>query len=348
MAAMSAPTAVLPRNDFLRTPVLATARPDGFKEWHHYLVQGPDWGFLINFSVASETVGRRSPRLVPRVIVIAHDRHWRGVVEQFDEAELNVSADMCTLTMGRNRMLIAPDGYQVTIDLPDRDISGELRLFPVGSPSIARVNNQQVGDGRISWLFVPRLQADGWLRVGDRHYQADRSPAYHDHNWGHFRWGDDFGWEWGSILPTDHADPWSLVFTRKTDRHRLRCLSQAVYLWHHDELVAMFRDGAVQMRSIGLLGRRPDCTLPPPMRLVLGGESSDVPASIEITASSTAGSLRAVFEPEAHARLAQPSELALDRVVVLSEISGTALISGSIHDHRVDATGAGLVEVLHG
>ena len=25
--------------------------------------------------------------------------------------------------------------------------------------------------------------------------------GYHDHNWGRFRWGDDFGWIWGSVLP---------------------------------------------------------------------------------------------------------------------------------------------------
>ncbi|MGH4009208.1 MAG: hypothetical protein ACRDTH_13815 [Pseudonocardiaceae bacterium] len=345
---MSAPNSVLPRNDFLRIPVLATARPDGFKEWHHHLLQGPGWRLLINFSVTNETLGGRSPRLVPRVIVIAHDRRWTGVAEQFDETDLDISADVCTVAIGSNRMLIAPDGYQVLIDLPDRGITGALKLTPVGPPSITRVNNQPVGAGQISWLFVPRLRADGWFRLGDRHYHAERCPAYHDHNWGHFHWGDDFSWEWGSMLPTRRDDPWSLVFTRKTDRRRLRCLSQALYLWHHDELAAMFRDAAVRMRSVGLLGRRPDCTLPPVMRLVLGGESSDVPGSIEITASSSAGSVQAMFRPESYVRLAQPSELALDRAVVLSEISGAAQISGSVHGCPIEATGAGVFELLHG
>ena len=57
-----------------------------------------------------------------------------------------------------------------------------------------------------------------------------------------------------------------------TDRRRLRCLSQALYVWHHDEPAAIFRHAAVQTRSHGLLGRAADCTLPPPMRLLLDGE----------------------------------------------------------------------------
>ena len=340
--------AVFPRNDFLRVPVLACARPDGFKEWHHYLLQSPDLRLLINFSVTGTSGSGAASRLLPRVIVIAHDKRWSGAVEQFAEQDLDISPDMCGMAIGANRMLVTLDGYQVAVDLPDRDIACELRFTVTGAPSITRVNNQPVGAGRISWLFVPRLRADGWVALSGRRQLVERCPAYHDHNWGHFQWGDDFGWEWGSILPTAGDDPWSLVFTRKTDRRRLRCLSQALYLWHHDELAAMFRDGTIQMRAVGRLGSRPDCTLPPVMRLLAGGESSDVPASIEITAASSAGSLRAVFRPGSYARLVQPSELVLDRAVVLSEVGGTAQIDGSVNGRAFDATGTGVYEMLHG
>ena len=47
-------SAVLARSDFIRTPVLATARPDGFKEWYHFVVHRPDSRILINFSLNSE------------------------------------------------------------------------------------------------------------------------------------------------------------------------------------------------------------------------------------------------------------------------------------------------------
>jgi hypothetical protein len=83
------------------------------------------------------------------------------------------------------------------------------------------------------------------------------------------------------------------------------------------------------------------------MRLLAGGASSDVPASIEITAASSVGSVRAVFRPTSHVRLVQPSELAPDRAVVLSEIGGTAEVDGSVDGRPFDATGTGVFELLH-
>ena len=121
----------------------------------------------------------------------------------------------------------------------------------------------------MSWLFVPRLRADGWLRIGGQEHRFEDDLAYHDHNWGRFWWGDDFGWTWGTILPREPDDPWSMVFLQMTDRRRLRFLSQALYVWHHDEPAAIFRHAAVQthVRSAsrprsGLHPAAPDATAP--------------------------------------------------------------------------------------
>jgi hypothetical protein len=339
-------SAVLARSDFVRAPVLATARPEGFKEWYHFVVHGQGCRLLINFSLTNESSHAGPLRLAPRVIVIAHDRRWTGVIERFDESELDVSANLGGLTIGGNQMILRPDGYQVTIDLPTHDIRGELRFTPVSRPFV--VNNQPVGDGRMCWLFVPRLRADGWLRIGGEERRLESEVAYHDHNWGRFWWGDDFGWTWGTILPQRPEDPWSLVFLRMTDRRRLRCLSQALYVWHHDEPAAIFRHAAVDTRSSGLLGRAADCTLPPPMRLLLDGEVPDVPERIEITATRAGDAVHAEFRPQSYARLAQPSELSLDRSVVLCETSGTAHVNGAINGENIDFRGTGVFEFLYG
>ena len=87
-------SAVLAGSDFLRAPVLATAQPEGFKEWHHFVVHGAGRRLLINFSLTNETSRAGQPRLAPRVIVIAHDEQWTGAIERFDESELDVSADL--------------------------------------------------------------------------------------------------------------------------------------------------------------------------------------------------------------------------------------------------------------
>lgn len=339
-------TAALAASDFLRAPVLATARPAGFKEWHHFVVHGRGLRLLINFSLTNEVSGVGPARLAPRVIVIAHDDKWTGAIERFDGRALDVSADLGGLRIGDNRMTILPNGYRVAINLPGNDIRGEMHFTSASRPFV--VNNQPLGDGRMSWLFVPRLRAQGWLRLGGREHRIENDLAYHDHNWGRFWWGDDFGWTWGTLLPKASDDPWSMVFLQMTDRDRLRCLSQALYVWHYDQPAAIFRHAAVQPRSHGMLGRAADCTLPPPMRLLLDGEVPDVPARIDITATRADDTVRAEFQSKSYARLAQPSEVRLDRSTVLCETSGTARASGTINGEDVDFVGTGVFEFLYG
>ncbi|ORA25482.1 hypothetical protein [Mycobacterium aquaticum] len=334
----------LAASDFLRAPVLAAAEPAGFKEWHHFVVHGRTGRFLINFSLAcEETPGGRS-RMVPRVIVIAHDRQWTGAVERFAETALDISADLGACAMGANRMTVRPDGYEVLIDLPG--VRGEVRLTPVSRPFA--VNNQPVGQGRMSWLFVPRLRADGWLRIADREHRLESDLAYHDHNWGRFRWGDDFGWTWGTILPAEPGGLWSAVLLQMTDRRRLRFLSQALYVWRRDEPAVIFRHAEVRIRTSGRLDRAPDCTLPPPMRLLIDGDVPGVPEHVAVSATRAGDTVHAEFRPESYARLAQPSEVSLDRSTVLCEASGTARMTGSINGEAVDFTGTGVFEFLHG
>jgi hypothetical protein len=339
-------SAVLTTSDFLRTPVLATAHPVGFKEWHHFVVHTPDYRVLINFSLTTESAPDGGVRLVPRVIVIVHGQRWTGGIDRFAPSDVDISADLGGLTIGANRLDIRPDGYRVVIDLPGHGICGTLELVSVSRPFV--VNNQQVGEGRMSWLFVPRLRADGWLRVDERQMSFAGAAAYHDHNWGRFWWGCDFGWTWGTIVPTAAENPWSLVYLQMTDRRRLHCLSSALYVWHRDEPAAIFRHAAVKTRAVGLLDRPADCTLPAAMRLLLGGEVPGVPERLEITAARACDSVQVEFRSASYARLAYPSETRLDRTAVLCETTGTVRVSGSVGGRDVGFTGAGVFEFLHG
>lgn len=339
-------SAVLAGSDFLRAPVVGAARPEGFKEWHHFVVHGRGFRLLVNFSLNNEVFGAGKVRIAPRVIVIVHDQEWNGAIERFDSSALDVSADLGELRIGGNRMTVLPDGYLVAIDLPEKGIRGELQFTSASRPFV--VNNQPVGDGRMCWLFVPRLRAQGWLRIGGREHRVTDDLAYHDHNWGRFWWGDDFGWTWGTILPAEQGNPWSMVFLQMNDRSRLRFLSQALYVWHHDEPAAIFRHAALQTRLHNPLGRAADCTLPAAMRLLLDGEVPGVPQGIDITAARAGDSVHAEFHSQSYARLAQPSELHLDRSTVLCETAGTARANGKINGENVDFVGTGVFEFLHG
>ncbi|MEZ0357517.1 hypothetical protein [Mycobacterium sp. SA01] len=338
--------AALARSDFLRTPVLAGVQPAAFKEWHHFVIHGHGVRVLINFSLNNEVFGAGDIRPAPRVIVIAHDENWTGAIERFDRHAIEVSPDLGGLAIGNNKMTVEADGYYVSIDLPDNDIRGELHFAATSQPFVVR--NEPAGEGRISWLFVPRLRAQGWLHIGGRDHRFDDELAYHDHNWGRFRWGDDFGWTWATILPTAPDDPWSMVFVEITDRSWLRSVSRSLYVWRHDEPAAIFRHAAVQTRSDGRLARAADCTLPPPMRLLLDGELPGVPARVEVGACRAGDSVHVEFTSRSYARLAQPSEVRPDRSTVLCETDGTVRVHGTIKGENFTFDGTGVFEFLYG
>lgn len=339
-------TAMLTGSDFLRAPIFAPARPGGFKEWHHFVVHGRGGRFLVNFSLTDQTTDAAHPRLVPRVIVIAHDGRWSGSVQPYPQSRLTISADLGDISIGGNRMTVGADGYHVTLDLPEQNVAGELEFTSDSKPFV--VNNQPVGDGRMSWLFVPRLRVRGWLRTGDREHRFADDLAYHDHNWGRFRWGEDFGWTWGTVLPHSADVPWSMVFLQMTDRSRLQCLSQALYVWHRDEPAVIFRHAALSAHARGRLDAAADCTLPPAMRLLLDGEVPGVPELLAIDAERAGDTAHIEFRPRSYARLAQPSETDLRGCTVLCESIGTVAVAGRIGGTRMTFDGTGVFEFLHG
>ena len=134
-----------------------------------------------------------------------------------------------------------------------------------------------------------------------------------------------------------------------TDRRRLRCLSQAIYVWHHDEPAAIFRHAAVQMRSYGRARpRRGLHPAAPRCGCCLTAKCSDVPERIEIHATRAGDTVHAEFRPQSYARLRSRARCALERSTVLCETSGTARVSGSINGEDIDFVGTGVFEFLYG
>jgi hypothetical protein len=84
------------------------------------------------------------------------------------------------------------------------------------------------------------------------------------------------------------------------------------------------------------------------MRLLLDGDLSDVPEHVEIEAERAGDAVHVDFRPRSYARLAQPSEVHLDRSTVLCEVDGTARMGGSISGEAVDFVGSGVFEFLYG
>jgi hypothetical protein len=330
---------VLGASDFIRGSRRAFGEEQPHKEWHHFVVHDGVIRLIVNFSLMEQ--GDDSAH---RVIALVRGDTWSGTVATFDSTECEMSTGRVAARLGPCRFALVDGAYELTVHLPEIQLHAELRLVPVSTPFV--VNNQPLARGaRLSWLFVPRLEAHGHVAIGDTNVAVSGAPAYHDHNWGRFRWGDDFGWEWGSVLPRQLADPWTIVCMRMTDRRRRRATRQALYVWHEHEPVALWRDFAMTVHHEGFLRRAPAMTLPAVMRLLRPGSASDVPAVVTIEGGGR-DQLEVRFEPEEYVRIVVPDEVDPMGVVVLNEISGRITATGHVAGRDLDVEARGVFELL--
>jgi hypothetical protein len=331
---------VLHDSDFFRGSRRTFGESRPHKEWHHFVVHEGAFRLIVNFSLLDT-----GDDITHRVIALVRNDEWTGAVEAYDTAECVTRSGRVAARYGPCEFALVDGGYELTVRLAAIGLYAHVRLVPVSTPFV--VNNQPLAPGaRLSWLLVPRLEAHGHVLVGDRRVSLRGAPAYHDHNWGRFRWGDDFGWEWGSVLPRDLSDPWTIVCMRMTDRHRQRATRQALYAWHGSEPVALWRDYGMSVEHEGFLRRPPALTLPSVMRILRTGSASDVPACVTIRGAGR-DQLEMRFEPEEYIRIVVPDEVDSTGLVVLNEISGRIRASGRIGARKLDLEATGVFELLH-
>jgi len=335
---------VLHRTDFLRGSRRSLGETGPYKEWHHFVVHNQGFRLIVNFSLTDRT-SPQGTRTVPRVIVLVRHGDYSGTVENFDPKDCEVRTGRVAARLGPCSLELVDGAYELVVEVPAIRLRARLRLVPASTPFV--VNNQPLARGsRLSWLFVPRLEAHGHVWVGDTRVSLRAAPAYHDHNWGRFRWGDDFGWVWGSVLPECSSDPWTIVFMCMTDRFRRRATRQGLYVWHERDPAAMWRDAAVTVAHDGLLRRPPALTLPTVMRVLRPGLASDLPAAVRIRGHQDGDQVQLRFEPDHYVRIVVPDEHDDLGVVVLNEVSGAVRAAGEIGGRALDLEGSGVFEFL--
>jgi hypothetical protein len=319
---------MIERQDFWRLET----RPS-WKEWQHVALFADGLDLLVNFSVSGGA---------GRAIVMARAGAWHGFVET---APLSVSADGTRSQLGRHRFSLERGRYRVRIERPELHV--DLTLRPLTLPMIAR--NQLVGPGtRLSWAMYPRLAADGECEIDGRSFTLRNATAYHDHNWGGFRWGDDFAWEWGVLLPDEAACPYALVHSRLWNRARTRLDMDQLFLYRGEINVLAASGSAVETRLAGRFGDGPALRLPPPMALLHPRRDADLPAALEVAAHNGADRAQLCFRPESTAQLLLPAEADPFGVLVINECVGRAHVEGMLDGASFSWEGRGVYEFVRG
>ncbi len=338
-------TSALRRTDFLRR-----ARPPGpRKEWLHFCVHAAQAEVMVNLSVSDRPTGRDPDGRaeVARLVMLADDGRRRVAgVDTFGVGDFHAPAGGLAFALGGSALDLRGDAFSLRASLRDEPVALDVVLRPRALPAV--IPRLPLGDAPpLDWVIVPRLDATGTLTVDGRATPLAAALAYHDHNWGRFRWGDDFAWEWGFALPDTPGSPWTLVFARLTDRARLVTRAQALMLWRGSVQHRLFRNEAVAVHRDGYLAAGDVLRVPRVMGLVCDDGATDVPRRFRASARERRDEVGFVFAPSAVAQVAVPNDADLG-VTRIHEVSGRVSLRGAVRGERVELEGRGFFEFLEG
>jgi hypothetical protein len=317
------------------------------KEWHHFCILSPGVDVVVNFSLSGDLRSAvPSDDQVARIILLAReaDHGWDGDVESVPPRDVHARKGHVGMRIGSSTLGFDSTGFTLSVALQRRPLTARLSLEPRAVPLLARADTP-IADARVNWLVVPRLEASGVVVVDRRVHRLQRAPAYHDHNWGHWRWGQDFAWQWGFGLSAQADDPWALVFDRTTDRSRSTTMELTMGLWYGSELYRLFRQHEVAVQPAGYTPVRRILKVPRVMALLAPEQTTDIPKRLMVTAGAGRDRVQAVFTTEDAAQIVVPNETDLG-VTVINEVPGTVAVEGTVKGRRVASSGRGIGEFL--
>ncbi len=333
--------------DFVRRSPAFWGGRRGHKEWLHFVVLGDDYDVLVNFSFSDDL---RAPRdaasEVARLTVLVRDGdEWDGDVDTFAADEVVVRGGGIDVCFGDNVLGFHDGTYRVRVRLRERPFAADVVFRPQTMP--ARAPNIPMMDGPpLHWLIVPRCRADGTAVLGERAVAITDALAYHDHNWGRFRWGQNFSWRWSFALPEDPAVPWTVAFASLTDRGRNHACSQGLFLWRDAKRWRTFRDHEMTLTSsLAFMRPRYVFKIPRVMALLSPGETTEVPSVIELAADGGGDWFRYRFEAEAVGQVLIPNDTDLG-VTVLNEVTGRSWFRGVVAGEAFDVASRSIFELL--
>ena len=235
------------------------------------------------------------------VLLHSPESGWTSHVEILSYSEANVGVS----SIGLQDVAIAVDQLRGTIHASvtgaSSRFSSRLLAEPVSLP-LDVGQAMPLGSGWISWYLVPNMRISGEWDVAGHPAVCKRLAGYHDHNWGRWHWGDDFGWEWGCFL----ADPQGLeapsfVFARTCDRRHQR-YGESFLLADLGGTRRRFCSDNIAIRMTaqfrGVLHRVPGAMAALHQEMA----QPDLPASLELVARRGADRVHVSFEARAAAQ----------------------------------------------
>jgi hypothetical protein len=313
---------VPPRGD----PALAT-----FKEWWHFNFIDDASGLdgIVNLSLTGDL--HQADAGQANLILLTHERGigWKGGLNLFDGLAARADAEMIDVALGPSSIRYEGGRFRLDLSGSGGTIAARLEFEPRAEPLMVW-KDTPLGSGHINWIVMPFLAASGIVTVEGRAVALADARGYHDHNWGSWRWGENFGWDWGfcAAAVDGEGGPVSLVYDRTADRTGSRTMEHSLAIWRGERLAKLFTRRMIGARRSGrFVG--PVKRLPGVMALIDPSQVTSVPRALAFRARDGADWLDARYETDAAIQIAIPRETGFG-MVELNETLGWLTAAGHI------------------
>lgn len=292
---------------------------------------------LINTSLHGPPLDPRS-RVLGTAVASVPGLGWLGNVEivGFDDAAIGVS------NIGLPRTALAVDRDNGAILASVRNPRDRFQATISARPNSLSIDIEEqlpLADGWISWYVIPRLQASGTWTLDGRDSNLGHAGIYHDHNWGRWYWGDDFGWEWGCFLSNDDS---AFVLARTTNRAHTRLNEPSLFMEAGGQRRA-FSGSSLEIRYEGKLpvSRR----LPGAMAALHQDRASpQLPHTLNLEANDGIDKLQLRFAARDALQLIAADPIAANGFTFIHEIAGEFSYTAGIGGLQLSGCGLGIVE----
>ena len=324
--------------DGLRPPSALDPHAALYKDWLHLNLFDPPSGLVGLVNVAAHGApGDPHARVVGTALVHLPEHGWAGNVEvmalgdaAFDQRGIGLRG----VALGLDTSTVL-----ASVRLPQDGLDVALTARAAVAPLTVPLR-LPLDDGWISWSAVAHLTVEGQATVGDRTIALDRCDAYHDHNWGRWRWGDDSGWRWGCFMAPG-GDP-ALIVGRTYDRSH-RDGGRPVLIVHTAGRRRVFAGSSVRIDTAGALAVRPRRMPGALAALHTDRARPALPAEVHVGVDDARGRVRLRFAAAAAAQLitAEPAERGYG---FIHELPGEFEADGAIDGAGFDVAGLGIYE----
>jgi len=320
-------------------PIPGALHLSSYKEWWHFNLVDDASGLdaIVNLSLSGD-IRRTDGGQANLILLTQEPQHgWRGGLDIYDGLAATVGVEGVDLALGRSSIRYAEGRYSLDLRSEDGSVRVRVELVPAAEPMLVW-KDTPVGSGHINWLIIPYLVANGTVRVADRRYQIRGARAYHDHNWGRWRWGDNFGWDWGFCAAATELDsePLSFVYDRTVDRRGNRIVEHSLAVWRGEDLLRFFARHMISVRRSGTY-REKVRRLPGVAGLIDGARVGTIPARIDFAGRCDEDVIEGAYIPDAALQIAIPRETGFG-LVELNETLGWLTLSGTIAGIPFNAT----------